>query len=131
MPLRPLRLRSLSSPRHSSSLSRTSHTSPRPPQTKPELSIADAQHKPSLSDPSIGHLISELSSTNLSAAARALRADAPGGTIPEAQRAGIRRVAYWIAGVGVAVGGGLGFLGWFRGRGRGGRVEVGELTECD
>ena len=65
-----------------------------------ESSIAGAQHKTSLSGPSLGHLISELSATRpgMETLRRA------GETIPEEHRTYARQVTQWIVGVPVVVG---------------------------
>jgi hypothetical protein len=62
---------------------------------KPEISMGDAQHKPRLSGMSFGLLISELNSSNLTAAAQAFRTQ---GNIPDSERATLRKLAKWILG---------------------------------
>jgi hypothetical protein len=58
--------------------------------------MGDAQHKPRLSGMSFGLLISELNSSNLTAAAQVFRSQ---GSIPESERAALRKLAKWILGV--------------------------------
>lgn len=65
-----------------------------------ESTLAGAQHKPSLSGPSLGHLISELSATR--PGMESLRME--GHTIPEYQRTQIRQLAKWILAVPVTMG---------------------------
>lgn len=68
-----------------------------------ETTLAGAQHKVSLSGPSLGHLISELSATK--PGMEALRQ--PGQTISEEHRSMIRRSAQWILGVPLVTGAGI------------------------
>lgn len=68
-----------------------------------ETTLAGAQHKVSLSGPSLGHLISELSATK--PGMEALRQ--PGQTVPEEQRTTARRIAQWIIGVPIVFGTGV------------------------
>jgi len=86
--------------------SRQYHSSPRLNRPKPPqrglFSLADADHKPRLSSPSFGHLVSELNNANLGDATEAFRKQ--GGTIPDEQRAGFRRVGFWLLGVPIAFG---------------------------
>ena len=63
-----------------------------------ESSISQAQHKPRLSDPSIGYLITELSTTTPQMLGDGLRVE--GQTIDEADRKMIRRLAYGTVGIG-------------------------------
>jgi hypothetical protein len=63
---------------------------------KPEISMGDAQHKPRLSSMSFGLLISELNSSNLNTATQTFRSL---GSIPDSERATLRKLAKWILGV--------------------------------
>ncbi|KAH7055990.1 hypothetical protein B0J12DRAFT_697764 [Macrophomina phaseolina] len=81
-----------------------------------ELSIAGASHQPRLAGPSLGCLVSELSATNLTAAAQQLRREA--GTMPETQRAALRRMAIWLFGLPAALGAGLAAAGTWVGKTR-------------
>ena len=65
-----------------------------------ETTLAGAQHKPSLSGPSLGHLISELSATR--PGMTPLRVE--GHTNPEGQRTQIRQLAKWILALPVTMG---------------------------
>lgn len=65
-----------------------------------ESTLAGAQHKPSLSGPSLGHLISELSATR--PGMEELRRE--GQTMSEEHRTLARRVAKYIVGVPLAFG---------------------------
>ena len=65
-----------------------------------ESTLAGAQHKPSLSGPSLGHLISELSATR--PGMEAVRQI--GQTMSEEDRTHVRQVAKWIVGLPVAFG---------------------------
>ena len=75
-----------------------------------ETSIAGAQHRTSLSGPSLGHLISELSATRpgMETLRRA------GETIPEEHRTYARQVTQWIVGVPVIVGTGIVGFNWLQ-----------------
>ncbi|KAF2163097.1 hypothetical protein M409DRAFT_26544 [Zasmidium cellare ATCC 36951] len=68
-----------------------------------ESTLAGAQHKVSLSGPSLGHLISELSATR--PGMEALRQ--PGQTISEEHRSLIRTTAKLILGVPIVIGTGI------------------------
>lgn len=74
-----------------------------------ESSIAGAQHKPSLSGPSIGHLVSELSSTTPEMLKRGQRVE--GQTVSEEQRTFARRVAIALVGLPCMLAGGAGAYG--------------------
>lgn len=65
-----------------------------------ESTLAGAQHKISLSGPSLGHLISELSATR--PGMEALRQE--GQTMSEEHRTLARRIAKWVVGVPFAFG---------------------------
>ncbi|KAK4495422.1 hypothetical protein PRZ48_013753 [Zasmidium cellare] len=68
-----------------------------------ETTLAGAQHKVSLSGPSLGHLISELSATR--PGMETLRQ--PGQTISEEHRSMIRSTAKLILGVPIVIGTGI------------------------
>ncbi|KAK4609267.1 hypothetical protein CLAFUR4_14544 [Fulvia fulva] len=65
-----------------------------------ETTLAGAQHKVSLSGPSLGHLLSELSATR--PGMESLRK--PGATMSEGHRTQARQTAKWLMGVPVAFG---------------------------
>lgn len=78
-----------------------------------ETSIAGAQHKPSLSGPSLGHLISELSATTPEMIKQGLRKE--GETVAEADRTRIRRLAFTMGAIPMIVAGGYimsSVMGW-------------------
>lgn len=101
-----------------SSLSRSfatiKHASgPRKPRVIDETSIAGAQHKPSLSGPSLGHLLTELSATTPEMVKQGLRKE--GETVPEADRTRIRRIAFAMGAIPMVVAGSYlisQFMGW-------------------
>jgi len=68
-----------------------------------ETSISGAQHKPSLSGPSLGHLISELSATTPEMIKQGLRKE--GETVAEADRTRIRRLAFTMGAIPMIVAG--------------------------
>jgi hypothetical protein len=61
--------------------------------------MGDAQHKPRLSGMSFGLLISELNGSNLTAATQAFRSQ---GSIPDSERAVLRKLAKWVLGIPIA-----------------------------
>ena len=65
-----------------------------------ESTLAGAQHKMSLSGPSLGHLVSELSATR--PGMERLRRE--GQTMSEEHRTQVRQVAKWIIGVPFTIG---------------------------
>lgn len=67
-----------------------------------ESTLAGAQHQPSLSGPSLGHLISELSETTPQMLKDGVRTE--GQTMNEGDRTFARRVALGLIGFPVAVG---------------------------
>lgn len=71
--------------------------------------MAGAQHKPSLSGPSLGILLSELNATR--PGMEKLRRE--GHTMSEEHRTYARTVAKWIMGVPVAIGTLVVGVGWF------------------
>ena len=80
----------------------TSHTVQKAKKHKiiDESSIAGAQHKASMSGPSLGYLISELSATR--PGMESLRQE--GQTMLEEHRTQARRVVKWLAGIPLALG---------------------------
>ena len=75
-----------------------------------ESTLAGAQHKPSLSGPSLGHLITELSATR--PGTEGLRVE--GQTMSEEQRTQARTVAKWIVGVPLAFGSSVVAVNWLK-----------------
>ena len=67
-----------------------------------ETTITSAKHKPSLSGPSLGHLISELSPTTPGMLKEGLRKE--GHTMSEEHRTIARKVAIGIVGLPLAIG---------------------------
>lgn len=67
-----------------------------------ETKLSGAQHKPSLSGPSMGHLISELSATTPQMLKDGLRTE--GHTMNEADRTFARRIAIALVGFPLAIG---------------------------
>ena len=86
---------------------RFSHTSRR---SADETTLASAKHKPSLSGPSLGHLITELSATTPDMLREGVRKE--GQTISEEHRTLARNVAIGIVGLPLAVGGVVVGVGW-------------------
>ena len=78
--------------------------SPQPPRRSinDETTLASAKHKPSLSGPSLGHLISELSATTPEMLKAGLRRE--GHTMNEEHRTLARKVAIGIVGLPLAFG---------------------------
>lgn len=66
---------------------------------KPELTMADAQHKPRISGMSFGLLISELNHNSFADTTRAFTALKG---IPDSERASLRRIARWMLGFPIA-----------------------------
>ncbi len=73
-----------------------------------ESTLAGAQHKPSLSGPSLGHLFSELSATTPQMLRDGVRVK--GETMEEEHRTQARRVALVLMGLPVGVG--VVWVGW-------------------
>lgn len=78
---------------------RASHTSRR---SADETTLASAKHKPSLSGPSLGHLITELSATTPDMLREGVRKE--GHTMNEEHRTLARRVAIGTVGLPLALG---------------------------
>ena len=78
---------------------------PQPPRLSinDETTLASAKHRPSLSGPSLGHLISELSATTPEMLKAGLRRE--GHTMNEEHRTLARKVAIGIVGLPLAFGG--------------------------
>lgn len=74
-----------------------------------ESTLAGAQHKPRLSGPSMGHLISELSATTPQMVEDGLRVE--GQTMIEEHRTFARRIAIVMVGLPCALAGGAGAWG--------------------
>lgn len=81
---------------------RTYHSSPTSHRGADETSIASAKHKPSLSGPSLGHLLTELSATTPDMLKEGLREE--GHTLNEEHRTLARKVAIGIVGLPLAFG---------------------------
>lgn len=75
-----------------------------------ESTLGGAQHKPSLSGPSLGHLISELSATTPEMIKQGLRKE--GQTMAEDQRTFARRITLGVMGVPVVIGTGIVAWNW-------------------
>lgn len=93
-----------------SRLPRTARFSHTPRRSADETTLASAKHKPSLSGPSLGHLITELSATTPDMLRERVRKE--GQTISEEHRTLARNVAIGIVGLPLAVGGVLVGVGW-------------------
>lgn len=92
----------------------TAHTylsSRKPRASADETSIASAKHKPSLSGPSLGHLLTELSPTTPDMLQAGLRAQ--GHTMDEEHRTLARKVTIGILGLPLALGSLTVVTAWF------------------
>jgi len=63
--------------------------------------MSSARHTPRISGMSFGLLISELNSSNLTDSVKSFRAE---GSVPDSERAVLRKVGLWVLGVPVVVG---------------------------
>jgi len=79
-----------------------------------ESTLAGAQHKPSLSGPSLGHLISELSATTPQMLKDGIRTE--GQTMNEGDRTYARRITMGLVGIPIAAGTALVGAKWFMAR---------------
>lgn len=85
-----------------STIARTYLSSQKPQPSADETSIASAKHKPSLSGPSLGHLLTELSPTTPEMLKAGLRVE--GHTMNEEHRTLARKVTMGILGLPLALG---------------------------